>query len=120
MTHKYFTILAGGVLSFLLLLLTDPFMVWMPEGMYMLVLLASAACAVVWCGFIFYERPHDERESQHVMHAGRIAYLLGVAVLGTALVVQGFAHAIDPWISGALGVMVLGKLGAHLYLKHYK
>jgi hypothetical protein len=49
------------------------------------------------------------------MHAGRTAYLSGIAVLLLALIVQGFAHAIDPWIMLALGVMVVAKLGARLF-----
>lgn len=118
MENKFFPIATSVVLAALLLLLTDPFMLWMPAKVQMLVLLSAAVLACVWAGFIMYERSADERDIVHKMHAGRVAYLSGVAVLTIALIVQGFDHAIDPWITLALGTMVLAKLGARLYSEY--
>jgi hypothetical protein len=89
-------------------------------GMQLFALLGAAVVACVWVGFVMYEQAHDEREALHKMHAGRIAYLSGIAVLTVALMVQGFAHDIDPWISIALGVMVIAKLGARFYSEEYQ
>lgn len=118
--NNFLTITVAGVLIALLILLTDPFMVWMPAGLQMLVLLAAAFFACIWVGFVLYEHPTDEREMFHTMQAGRIAYLSGIAVLILALLVQGFAHAIDPWIVATLGIMVIMKLASRMYAGRYQ
>ena len=120
MANKIFHIGIAVVLVGLLVLLNDPFMLWMPAPAQMAALLGVAVMVCVWAGFVMYERTHDERDAIHRMNAGRMAYLSGVAVLTGALVVQGFVHDIDPWISIALGVMVLVKLGSRLYFDKYQ
>jgi hypothetical protein len=120
MVNKFLPIGTAVVLVVLLVLLCDPFMVWMPAGVRMLALLGAAALAFVWAGFVLYEHAQDERELLHKMHAGRVAYLSGIALLTLALVVQGLGHAIDPWIAAALAVMVISKLAARLYSEHYQ
>ena len=120
MTNKIFHIITAVVLVGFLTLLSDPFMLWMPEQAQMAVLLCAAVLLGLWTGFVMYEQAHDEREVLHKMHAGRAAYLSGIAVLTIALVVQGLAHDIDPWISGALGTMVVAKLIARFYLERYQ
>ncbi len=120
MQNKLSFIGTAVVLLILLVLLTDPFMLWMPMGAQLAVLLGAAVFACVWAGFVLYERANDEREALHTMHAGRTAYLSGIAVLTLALVFQGLAHAIDPWISAALAVMVISKLAARLYSEQYR
>ncbi len=120
MANKFFHIGTAVVLIALLMLLSDPFMLWMPAEAQMAVILGAAVLACVWAGFVMYERADDEREMLHKMHAGRIAYLSGIAVLTLALIFQGFAHAIDPWVSTALGVMVVSKLFARLYSEYYR
>jgi len=119
MANKFSYIGTAAVLVALLILLSDPFMLWMPMGVQLAVLLGAAVLACVWTGFVLYERAGDEREALHTMHAGRIAYLSGIAVLTLALIVQGLSHAIDPWIPGALGAMVVAKLAARLYADSY-
>src|SRR4051812_17540182 len=119
MKNNFLTIGVGAAFIILLGLLTDPFMLWMTPPAQMTVLLCAATLAGIWAGFVLYERAHDEREAVHAMYAGRAAYLAGVAVLTLALVVQGLSHHIDQWIPLALGVMVLCKLGAHLYSQKY-
>ncbi len=115
-----FNIISALFLVALLLCVTDPFMVFMPAPMQMLALVCAAALACVWAGFVMLEETHDERELLHKLHAGRIAYLSGIAVLTVALVVQGIAHDIDPFIPLALGTMVLSKLGTRLYFEWYR
>ena len=72
---------------------------------------------IVWAGFILQEQPQDEREVVLKMKSGRIAYVSGLAILLTALIVQGMQHSIDPWIAVSLGVMVAAKLIARTYLE---
>ncbi len=116
LTHIFLAI----ALVILLLLLTDPFMYWMPPLVATLALLLIAAIMCVWTFFVMKESGGDERELLHRMHAGRIAYLSGSAVLTIALVVQGLQHEIDPWIALTLVVMVLAKLVSRIYFERYK
>jgi hypothetical protein len=116
MNSKSFHIVVALALVFFLLALGDFLPFWMPNMNEMLVLLIVTLLMLVWSGFVMYEKAVDEREVMLRMHAGRIAYLSGIGVLLLALIVQGFKHAIDPWIMLALAVMVVAKLGARLYL----
>ncbi|MDP3965482.1 MAG: hypothetical protein Q8Q13_01655 [bacterium] len=120
MANKLFHITTAVVLVMLLVLLSDPFMLWMPAQAQTAALLGAAILACLWAGFVMYESAHDEREAIHKMHAGRVAYLTGIAILTLALVFQGLAHDIDPWVSAALAAMVISKLAARLYLERYK
>ncbi len=104
----------------LLVILTDPFMLWMPPMAAMLALLCATALVCAWAGFVLYEKPGDEREREHRMHADRFAYLFGIAILTTALVVQGLSHHIDLWVALALGSMVVAKLAARIYASLYR
>ena len=103
------------ILVVVLILLTDPFMNIMPPMAAMGALLCAAILLVMWSGFVMYESAADEREAMHRMNAGRVAYLSGVAVLTVALIVQGLSHQSDPWIAGALAIMVLSKLAARIF-----
>jgi len=75
----------------------------------------AAALLAVFAGAVIAEKGGDEREVQHRMHAGRAAFLSGIALLTLALLYQGFTHAIDPWVPLTLFVMVLAKLSARWY-----
>ncbi len=118
MKNNIYFVATTAVLVFLLILLSDVFMLWMPGMMSMFVLLIVSVLLCVWVGFILREDATDEREVLHRMYAGRVAYLLGIGVLTLALLVQGLAHTIDPWIAIALLAMVSGKTVARLYLEH--
>ncbi len=103
------------VLAFFLLTLADLVPFWMPMMGEMTALLLVVILLLVWAGFVMQETAHDEREVLLKMKSGRVAYLSGLGVLMVALVVQGFVHAIDPWIAVALAVMVVAKLFTRLY-----
>ena len=118
MTNKFFHLGIALILVILLVLLSDPFMIWMPAGIHLMVLLVVSVAMCFWVGLIVQERSHDERETLHKMLAGRVAYLSGVVVLTVALVFQGLNHGIDPWIILALVVMVVSKLTSRLYSEY--
>lgn len=101
----------------LLVLLTDSFMYWMPPTAIVTVVFMAVIGLGVWTGFIIKEKATDEREATHRMLSGRIAYLSGLGVLTAGLVVQGFQHHVDPWVAAALGVMIVSKLLANIYLE---
>lgn len=120
MKNNTFHSIIALALVVLLVLLTDPFMPWMPPMAAMGALLLAAALLCIWFGFVIYEQVTDEREAVHRMRAGRAAYLSGIAVLTVALVSQGLAHTIDPWIAGALAAMVIAKLATRLHADRYQ
>ena len=120
MKHKHIHIGIAALLIICLTLLSDPFMVWMPMGAQMAALLSAAVLLAIWAGFVMYENAPDEREAVHRMNAGRMAYLSGIILLTIALITQGLAHDIDPWISCTLGTMVVVKLASRFYSERFK
>ncbi len=120
MKNKTIHLCIAVLLITCLILLSDPFMLWMPRGVQMAALLGATVLLAIWAGFVMYERAPDEREAIHRMNAGRMAYLSGVVVLTIALVTQGLAHDIDPWVSVTLGTMVLVKLLSRFYFERYQ
>jgi hypothetical protein len=120
MKNKTTHISIAVLLILCLTLLSDPFMLWMPIGAQMAALLGAAVLLAIWAGFVMYERAPDEREAVHRMNAGRMAYLSGIVLLTIALVTQGLAHDIDPWISVTLGTMVLVKLLSRFYSERFQ
>ena len=120
MNNNFIFVGVTVVLVFLLLALGDFLPFWMPDMDEMLVLLAVTLLVTFWTGFIFYERAYDEREIVHRLHAGRIAYASGVAVLTIGLCFQGLADAIDPWLLLALGTMVVTKMIVRLFFDTYR
>lgn len=117
MNKNYLHIIVAGVLAFFLLALADLIPFWMPMMGEMIALLIVSILMLAWVGFVMKEVAHDEREVVLKMKSGRAAYLSGLGVLMVALIVQGFAHAIDAWIAIALAVMVISKLASRLYLE---
>lgn len=110
MNKKYIHIGVGLILAFFLLTLADLVPFWMPMMGEMMALLIVVVLLLIWSGFVLQEQAHDEREVLLKMRSGRWAYLSGLLVLMTALIIQGFQHAIDPWIAISLAVMVVVKL----------
>ena len=103
------------LLAIVLFTLVDPFMYWMPSMVQTSALTIAAALLIALAGFVIAEKGGDEREVQHRMHAGRAAFLSGIAVLTLALLYQGFTHAIDLWVPLALFAMVFAKVIARWY-----
>jgi hypothetical protein len=100
------------------LALTDPFMVFMPEGIIvpLLVFVLSATC--LWVGFIVTEVTEDEREESHRSYSAHVGYSIGVLLLALTLVYQGLHHTLSSAIPAILVAMVLGKVLARLWIGH--
>lgn len=121
MKNKVLHIFLAVALVALLVLLTDPFMVFMPPMVALVVLLIIVLLVATWSGFILRETAVDEREMSHKMHAGQIAYLSGTAVLTIGIVYEALVlHHVDPFLALALGVIVVVKLLARAYFDKYK
>lgn len=105
------------VVIFFLIVLADLVPFWMPMMGELIALLLVTVCLLAWVGFIMTEQAVDEREVVLAMKSGRVAYVAGLSILLSALIVQVFAHAVDPWVPIALAVMVGSKVLARLYLE---
>lgn len=103
------------VLVILLILIVNPFDIFMPSGMQM----AAAAVAVVAFGifssFVLREDAGDEREEKHRSLAGRVAFLIGSLVLLIGILVELYRHMLDPWLVVALVSMIIAKIVTRMY-----
>jgi uncharacterized membrane protein (UPF0182 family) len=105
------------LIGFFAFALADLIPFWMPMMGEMVALVIVTVLLMVWMGFIMFEHTADEREAVLKYQSGRLAYLAGLSVLLIALLVQGFTHAIDPFVPLALAVMVIVKQLSRLYLE---
>ena len=103
------------VLVVLLIALVNPFHFWMPDMLHMMMLAAALIVFAVFAAFILRERSTDEREGVHKMLAGRIAFLVGAAALIVGIVYQSYIDQLDNWLVVVLVVMIVSKIGAHLW-----
>lgn len=87
----------------------------MPESVVSMLTIGLVVAFLVFAAFIFKEKSSDEREALHILAAGRISYLVGVAVLVVGVVIQSTSHNIDPILVVALCAMVFTKLIARIY-----
>jgi len=87
----------------------------MPDSMVSMLVVGMIVAFLTFAAVIFKEKSSDERETIHILTAGRISYLVGVAVLVIGIVVQGVSHNIDPWLVIALCAMVFFKLLSRMY-----
>ncbi len=97
------------------ILLLNPFHFWMPDMMVMCMLAITLGLFGVFASFILREKVVDEREGQHRGLAGRNAFLAGAGVLTLGIVVEGYAHSVDPWLVIALTVMIVIKIGTRIW-----
>ncbi len=96
-------------------LLLNPFGFWMPDMMVICMLAIALGLFGIFASFILRETVVDERDSQHRRLAGRNAFLAGAGVLTLGIVAQGYSHTVDPWLVGALIVMVVVKIGSRVW-----
>jgi hypothetical protein len=97
------------------ILLLNPFNFWMPDMMVMCMLAIALGLFGVFASFILRENMVDERDGQHRTLAGRNAFLAGSGVLTIGIVIQGYTHAVDPWLVVVLIVMVVVKIGTRIW-----
>lgn len=102
------------ILSLLLVvfgyILLNPFGMFMPDMVHMIVLALVVVLAGLFLGLVVHEKVHDEREALHRDRSGRTGYTLGIIALLVGIILQTFAHALDTWLVVTLIVMVLGKV----------
>ena len=91
------------------LLLTDPFQITMNNMMLILISGLLFASFGIFAGLLWQEKASDEREGQIIDRGGRFAYLTGMSILITALVIQSFDHTVDNWLVVTIAVMIISK-----------
>lgn len=108
------SVIVGG-LVILLVFVVNPFDIFMPTMMQMLLVIMAGLLFLLFAGFFWKEQARDEREELHRFLAARFAYLIGAGLLMVTVLVQSFAHALDVWVVGALTAMLLAKVLGRVY-----
>ncbi|MBI2031876.1 MAG: hypothetical protein HYT08_04660 [Candidatus Levybacteria bacterium] len=87
----------------------------MPMTVQSTLIVGIIVAFLIFSAYIFREKSKDERESIHILTAGRISYLVGVGALILGIVFQALVHNIDPWLIIALCAMITSKLLSRIY-----
>ncbi len=112
------TISAIAILGIAILFL-NPGHLTMPDNMQSMLIIGLIVSFLTFAAYLFREKSADERESVHVLTAGRISYLVGVGTLIVGIIFQALKHDIDQWLVIALCAMVFSKLLSRIY-SHFK
>lgn len=107
--------LISGILIVLLILFLNPFDFWMPTTLLMMMMLGLVVVFALFASFVWKENHRDEREGLHKMMAGRIAFLVGTALLVLGIIIQSLKHDLDPWLVFTLGGMIVAKVTGLIY-----
>jgi hypothetical protein len=91
----------------------------MPDTMVSMLIVGLIISFLTFAAFLLRERSSDERESMHILTAGRISYLVGVGALILGIIMQALAHDIDPWLVIVLCSMIFSKFLSRIY-SHFK
>lgn len=91
----------------------------MPDTVQSMLIVGLILAFLTFAAYIYRERSSDEREAVHIMAAGRISYLVGVATLIIGIITQALRHDIDTWLVITLSVMVFSKLLSRIY-SHFR
>jgi len=115
---KYINEVGVGVVFLILLgLLIHPLYTWMPGKATMMFVLTLFVVWVIFAMFVWREQTGDEREELHRNLVSRIAFLAGSGTLVLGIISQSITHTLDPWLVVVLSVMIIAKIGGHIYLR---
>ncbi len=87
----------------------------MPDSVVSMLIVGLIISFLTFAAYLFREKSTDERESLHILTAGRISYLVGVGTLILGIIMQALKHEIDPWLVIALCAMIFSKLLSRIY-----
>ena len=82
----------------------------LPKALMTISMLALVVLVATFFVFIFREQPRDEREAHQALMGGQASYMIGAGILLIGIVVESFAHNLDPYLPITLAAMVLAKL----------
>lgn len=107
------------IVSLLLIIITLAFLftssLLMPMNLEMLLVIGLITLFIAFAGMVWKEQPKDERDNMHRLHAGRVSYLVGLAMLVIGIVQQSLTYEIDPWLIATVVAMVSAKIIARIY-----
>lgn len=113
-------IVLSVILVVLVVVLCNPFSLFMPNMFQMVALGLLVVCVGLFTGLVVHESVSDEREQLHRDRAGRVGYTAGLLVVLTGIVVQSVQHVpVDGWLLLTLIVMVLFKIVARGYSRYH-
>ncbi len=107
------------ILLILVLFAYNPFHLWMPPAVVMMMATALVVVFGLFVALVWREKIHDEREHLHRLLAARLGFISGIAVLVGAIVIQTWQHDVDGWLPLAFTVMVLTKIAGYAYSRRY-
>lgn len=87
----------------------------MPDTMVSMLSVGFIVSFLIFAAYLLRESSSDERESIHILTAGRISYLVGVGTLIGGIIIQTAQHDIDMWLVITLCAMVFSKLLSRIY-----
>lgn len=108
------TLSAVAILGIAILFL-NPGHLSMPQSMQSMLIVGIIISFLIFSAFLLKERGADERDTVHILTAGRISYLVGVGILIIGIILQALSHQIDPWLVVAICSMVFSKLVSRFY-----
>lgn len=103
------------VLIVILLLFIAPTKLSMPMQILPMLAVFLIVSFLVFSALIWKEGSVDERESLHVLNAGRISFLTGSGVLVIGILYQSISHNVDPWLIYTMVIMILAKIASRIY-----
>lgn len=112
-------IIVSLIFVILIVFLLNPFHAWMSPSVLMAGNAILFIVFVLFAGLIWREKGRDERETVHIMRAGRFAFISGVAILTIGIIVTSIQHQPNMWIALSLGIMILAKITGLVYSKLY-
>jgi len=108
-------LISAVVILAIAILFFNPGHLTMPDTIVSIMIVTMIVAYLIFAAYLLKEKASDERDSLHIMAAGRFSYLIGVAVLILGIINQGIHHDIDPWLVIVLCAMVLSKLLFRIY-----
>ena len=99
----------------LLVFFINPLDLLMPHMLHPFMVPFLIVLFIIFAGFLWKEKPGDEREQMHKFIASRFAYFATIAILIVGVILESFKGEIDPWIVIAICVGLLAKIFGFIY-----
>lgn len=119
MKNNFHTYLVDGIFMILLIALAiffiNPFYLWMPDGLEIAFVALFGVGFSLFAAFFWKERPQDERQHEHTLFSGKIAFIAGTGILSLGIIIQSLQHNLDIWLPVTLSAMILSKIIATTY-----
>lgn len=99
------------------LLFLNPTHLTMPDSFNTMLMLGVIIAFLFFAGIVWKEKAEDERDQVHIIHAGRLSYIIGVGLVVIGILLQAVKHEVDAWLVITLCGMVLSKFLSRLYFR---